>query len=70
VPVAHVTTDADVAKREDVTQRKAPAGGAPPPVAGPPLDYNRLAAALLAAQQANQSPPAPAGGEGTGSEPS
>jgi|HubBroStandDraft_6_1064221.scaffolds.fasta_scaffold823191_2 hypothetical protein len=66
VPVEHVITNEDVAKREDVTQRRAPqVGTALAPVAGPPLDYNRLAAALLEAQrqQAQQNPP-PYGGEG------
>jgi hypothetical protein len=60
VPPSHVTNDSDVAKREDVSQRRAPqVGTALAPVAGPPLDYNRLAAALLEAQrqQAQQSPP-------------
>jgi hypothetical protein len=60
VSVSHVVSDTDVAKREDVSQRRAPqVGTALAPVAGPPLDYNRLAAALLEAQrqQAQQNPP-------------
>lgn len=55
-PIQHVIAETDHAKREDVSKRVAPqTGTALAPVAGPALDYNKLAAALLAAQaQAQQ----------------
>jgi hypothetical protein len=68
VPVSHVINSDDVAKREDVRKRVAPQVGTAVVPAGPPLDYNLLAAALLQAQreQAEQSQPNPPqyGGEG------
>lgn len=66
VPVSHVITNDDVAKREDVRLRQAPhIGSALVPVSGPPLDYNKLAAALLAQQQQMHQNRPPEGGEGT-----
>jgi hypothetical protein len=48
----HVLTETDPAGREDVSLRPVPANsGFPAPVAGPAIDYNRLAAAIVAMQQ-------------------
>lgn len=48
-----VSTDNDRAAVEDVTQRKAPNAVGPQPLqTAAPIDYNQLAAALLAAQAA------------------
>lgn len=61
----NVITEDDQAPKEDVTQRVAPQpGGAVVPVAGPAIDYNKLAAALVAAQRRAQDGPAELG-EGT-----
>lgn len=49
-----VSTDNDPAPVEDVSQRKAPNQAAPQHTAVAPIDYNQLAAALIAAQQAAQ----------------
>lgn len=67
----HVAQETDMAAREDVTKRKPPiTGAAPVPAAGPAIDYNALAKAILTAQQQMQqennppqaNPPAPYGG--------
>ena len=59
----HVVQETDMAGREDVSKRIPPRTGyAPVPAAGPAIDYNALAKAILAAQQqmqAESQPPAP-----------
>lgn len=48
----YVVLDTDYAGREDVSKRIPPqVGTTPVPVAGPAIDYNRLAAAIVAMQQ-------------------
>lgn len=52
----HVTSESDLAGREDVTQRQpAQPGGIPVPASPTgPIDYDKLARALVAAQQSHQ----------------
>jgi hypothetical protein len=51
VPLQAVVSHTDIAKREDVSQRRAPGAGTDlVPASGPGIDYNALAAALLKAQ--------------------
>lgn len=56
----HVLSEEDHAPREDVSKRIPPRGSyAPVPTGAPAIDYNRLAAALMAAgfgQQAEEGP--------------
>lgn len=64
----HVVQETDMAGREDVSKRVPPmVGTAPVPAAGPAIDYNALAKAIIAAQQQMQSesqPPAPPAQQG------
>lgn len=52
----HVLSEDDPAPHEDVTQRIPPRGAAPVVPAGPAIDYNKLAAALMAAGFGQQAP--------------
>lgn len=60
----HLQSEDDHAPREDVSQRVPPAGSAGTPAvvpAGPAIDYNALARAIVAVQQQSQNEaPAPA----------
>jgi hypothetical protein len=47
----YVQLETDYAGREDVSQRTPPQVGTLPVPAGPAIDYNRLAAAIVAMQQ-------------------
>lgn len=62
----HVLSEDDAAPHEDVSQRIPPRGSAPVvPATAPAIDYNKLAAALMAAGFGQQ---APAVQEGSSSE--
>lgn len=52
----HVLSEFDAAPHEDVSQRIPPRGAPIVPAAAPAIDYNKLAAALMAAGFGQQAP--------------
>lgn len=60
-PLSHAVQETDPAKTEDVSKRKPPAGSVPasPATPVPVIDYNALAAAMIAAQKAQSVPAEP-----------